>query len=42
MDGVEAGEYIHAHWGIPVVYMTAYPDAWRAARWVLAVCAKTI
>lgn len=30
MDGVEAGEYIHAHWGIPVVYMTAYPDAWRA------------
>jgi DNA-binding NtrC family response regulator len=30
MDGVEAGEYIHAHWGIPVIYMTTYPDAWRA------------
>jgi CheY-like chemotaxis protein len=30
MDGMEAGEYIHAHWGIPVVYMTAYPDVWRA------------
>jgi CheY-like chemotaxis protein len=30
MDGVEAGEYIQAHGGIPVVYMTAYPDAWCA------------
>lgn len=26
MDGVEAGEYIQAHWCIPVVYMTAYPE----------------
>ena len=24
MDGVEAGEYIQAHWHIPIVYMTAY------------------
>lgn len=30
MDGMEAGEYIRAHWSIPVVYMTAYPDAWGA------------
>jgi hypothetical protein len=26
MDEVEAGKYIQAHWHIPVVYMTAYPD----------------
>ena len=31
MDEVEAGKYIQAHWHIPVVYMTAYPEegAWH-------------
>ena len=32
MDGVEAGEYIQAHWHIPIVYMTAYALVERTQR----------
>ena len=32
MDGIEAAELIRAKWGIPVVFITAFPDADRLER----------